>query len=76
MSTCRSCGRPIRWARTTKAKRIPIDLAPVDDGNVTLSDDRDPIATVHPPGQAPLDAGPRYVSHFATCPDADRHRKR
>jgi hypothetical protein len=83
VSTCRSCGAEIVWAFTPEGHRMPVDAEPVDGGNVVLS----PASS---PGQAPTatvvgrrvqaslfgDDGPRYVSHFATCPNADRHRRR
>lgn len=33
---CRSCGSPIFFGLTTKGRRMPIDPAPVEDGNVVL----------------------------------------
>jgi hypothetical protein len=72
-TTCRSCKQPIRWAVTEKGHRMPVDPAPRADGNVTLTaqgPDEPPLARVGQGGN-----GPRYVSHFATCPDAPRHRR-
>lgn len=78
MSACRSCGAPVRWVITSRGKRMPLDAEPVDDGNVVLdmSDRNDPVAIVVPPEQILVEDGPRYVSHFATCPNADQHRRR
>lgn len=79
---CRSCAAPIAWAVTVKGRRMPLDRDPVADGNVTVDGPLDgpspPMATVHPAGQVPLDDGDgaRYVSHFATCPNAGQHRRR
>jgi hypothetical protein len=70
---CRSCGAAIIWTRTEADKRMPIDTEPVDRGNLILKRGHG--------GQywaivAADDTGPpRYVSHFATCPDADQHRR-
>jgi len=75
-TTCGSCPAPIIWARTPAGKRMPVDAEPTPDGNVTLvpplesydsplavvSSERDPSST-------------RYTSHFATCPNADSHRR-
>jgi len=68
---CRSCGAPIRWAITAaNGKSIPLDRDPVDGGNVILVE-----------GVAYMNANPdlftdaRYVSHFATCPEANRWRQ-
>lgn len=54
---------------------MPIDAEPVDNGNITLT--RDGCCIVH--GGTMFDnppAGRRYVSHFATCPNARSHRKK
>lgn len=69
---CRSCGAPIRWARTAAGKHIPLDATPTPDGNVLLTEDG--VATVvgglhvWPPDAL------RWTAHFATCPNADEHR--
>ena len=67
-STCRSCGAPIDWAVTAAGKRMPLDVERRDDGNVTF--DPDGTARVVPVGK-----GSR-VSHFATCPNAQSHRRK
>ena len=72
MNECRSCGAPIRWARTEKGKRIPLDVEPVGNlprGAFTLAVEGDDLLakSVFPASY--------YVSHFATCPCADEHRK-
>lgn len=76
---CRSCRAPIRWAFTEKGKRIPLDLEPYqgDDPRglfVLRSGERGPVAVA-----APADAfadEPHYRTHFVTCPNATRHRRR
>lgn len=71
MSACSTCGAPIWWAVTEAGKGIPIDAEPRPDGNMVLGD-----KGMRP--HLPLfddDAMPRYVSHFATCPQADQHRR-
>lgn len=89
---CRSCGSPIWFGLTVKNKRMPMDLAPVEDGNVIVDQDMkllDRVASAYagapPPdgcrvrvltkGEAVDPDVPRYSSHFATCPKADRHRR-
>lgn len=71
MSTCKSCGAPVTWVLTTKGKRMPLDAVPVATGNVTVEDG---YATVHAAIGLFVAPGPRYVSHFATCPQANQHR--
>lgn len=83
MSACRSCGAPVVWAVTVDGRRMPVDRDPVDGGNVLLAPSVEPggsptATVVGKRVQETLfgDNGPRYVSHFATCPDANRHRRR
>jgi hypothetical protein len=69
MSTCKSCGAKIIWARTAGDRRMPVEhYGP--GGNIHLADDPDggmPVATVDRHGQ--------YMSHFVTCPNAKEHRR-
>jgi hypothetical protein len=62
---------------------MPVDPDPVPDGNLVLtpggaaiSSHDVPLAAVVDPAQPTLDDPPRYRSHFATCPNADQHRRR
>lgn len=75
---CSSCRAPIFWATTWHGNRIPVDFEPVENGNLelTVSDDPavPPIAFVLDKDELPL-TPTRYVSHFATCPNAAAHRK-
>lgn len=79
---CRSCRAEIVWATTEQGKSMPVDLAPVDHGNVYYIDQgamprvrvlADPQPTLEE--DADSADGLRYVSHFATCPQADGWRK-
>ena len=71
MSTCRGCGAEIKWAKTVKGKAIPLALDPHPDGNVELVNG---IAYVK--GQSDNPADVRHMPHHATCPAANRFRKR
>lgn len=65
---CRSCGAAVRWV----GKAI-LDASPVEGGNIEI------VGTTvrYASKERPLfDAGPRYVSHFATCPQAKAWRKK
>lgn len=77
MSACRSCGAPIIWARTPSGRTIPIDRQPTDDGNVRVTYDghKAHAQVVGKPDLFTADE-PRHTSHFATCPNADQHRKK
>ena len=77
MSACRSCGAEIRWEVTSAGKRIPLDPRPSPKGNVYLEPGA-PTVTVfgklHADARSAM-AGRLYLSHFATCPNADSHRR-
>ena len=80
-ATCRGCGAPIVWIRTTGGKSMPCDAEPVlykerkgaagkivtPNGEV-LSCDLDVE-----PGEA---TGVGYISHFVTCPQAKQFRRK
>lgn len=71
-SPCRGCGKPIIWIAEEKTgKKIPLDPRP-PVYEVTESFDareKNEPANRITFGRRNLKA---YVSHFATCPDADR----
>lgn len=84
---CRSCAAPIVWVMTLSGKRMPVDAAPVGDGNVVIAMG-DPKA--NPPtffgiqlsgltelarAEAVKAGVPLRKSHFATCPNAEAHRR-
>lgn len=73
---CGSCHSEIEWATSEAGRAIPIDAQPVDDGNLAV---RRVGNELHSRVVKPDDElGPdekRGVSHFATCPNANQHRK-
>jgi hypothetical protein len=75
LSKCRSCGQPIMWCKTAATGTLmPLDARPVENGNVII---KDGLAHVLK-GELfeEMADGPRFISHFATCPDHAKHRKR
>lgn len=78
MSTCRSCGHPVIWTATPAGHRMPIDAAPVDDGNLHLDQTTNPptVTVVNTLQHDPGCGRRHYTSHFATCLDANEWRKR
>jgi hypothetical protein len=65
------------WVVTDKGRRMPLDPEPVRDGNVVFTgeyDDDVPRVRYLHRDEAP--DVPTYKSHFATCPNADAHRRR
>lgn len=75
---CRSCGRPIVWARTSAGKSMPLDPEPTDRGTlvVALTEDILHAAVVKGPQRDGMRAAhkPLYLPHFTTCPHADTWR--
>lgn len=79
---CRTCGAEIIWIRTLAGKKMPCDAM----ADIVV---KDPAAkgiyvdfsglTFHARKAEPTDTNaPRqyaWTSHFATCPQADQHRK-
>lgn len=81
MSECRSCGAEIEWVVVSKSgKNMPIDVIPTDTGNIAKLPTTD-AATGNKLVEYVMQGGmlgdhrELYVSHFATCPNADQHRK-
>jgi hypothetical protein len=73
-STCATCRARIVYAWTNLGMRLPVDPYPVPGGNLDVAADGQHGSLL----ARYVDADPdvvRYVSHFATCPDADRHRR-
>lgn len=71
-SRCSSCDAPVIWAKTPDGKWHPL--------NKTRRQTIARLAKLKPGERAdtPLQISEfvsGYVSHFATCPNADRHRK-
>ena len=78
---CRSCRAPIIWAVLPSGRRIPLDSVPERGGNIRLESigpgtDRAAVV-LHAPDLPAAWASEEllYRSHFATCPDAARHRR-
>ena len=77
-TTCRSCGAPIVFITSTKGRRVPCDAQAVKFRRFLGGPDK----VVTPNGEVLTgkisedgnETG--YISHFATCPNANAHRKR
>jgi hypothetical protein len=87
---CSSCNASILWAQlldengqrikhpeTGRMKSIPVDFQPDPDGNVVLfhRDGEGIVARVLKKGEAPPAGARLRKSHFATCPNANQHRR-
>lgn len=81
---CRSCNAEIVWAITEKGKHMPVDKDPSRKGNIMLvwrTNDEKPLAIYLNEAQidafkGSLQAHRMHLSHFSTCKDADKWRKR
>ena len=69
---CSTCGARMVWVVTDKGKRMPLDPEPTADGNVVRTGEQ----TVRYLTAGEAWTGLRFTSHFATCPDAAKHRRR
>jgi hypothetical protein len=77
LDACRSCGAPIVWATTPDGKSMPVDGPLTHGGNVVLSiDDHGKVSAVVLDQESLFGDGPRHLSHFATCLDAESWRTR
>lgn len=81
MSTCKSCGAEIKWIKLKSGKFNPVDpckrLIIKDEGTeaVLVTDDGEVITGTYADYEHGANAS-GYVSHFATCPQAQSFRKR
>lgn len=75
---CRSCNALILWTITENDKPMPVDFAPNPSGTVALAVDVDERGRrVWRSRVVQLDdPSVRRKSHFSTCPDASKHRKK
>lgn len=80
LGTCRSCRASVRWAVMRESgKRMPLDLAPRPEGNVVFPWGFDqPAITTQQGAKAgiPVEGLNTFQSHYATCPQGDRWRKK
>lgn len=83
LATCKGCGAKILWVKTAEGNNMPCDpeLISVDDcdvGTVLVTVDGDVLKVTSQSVVSGEDCQPAegYVSHFATCPEAEKFRKR
>lgn len=75
---CRSCKKPVIWAKTERGKAMPVDAEPSTDGTVSLRWGHDGSTVLASVPSRHLAFGRRDLrkSHFATCKDAGTWRRR
>lgn len=76
---CEACFARLVWAVTERGQRMPVDANQDITGNLVLCFEVDQLG--RPTSAqlvviAPADyVGPRWLSHFATCPKATLYRR-
>lgn len=80
-STCRGCGRPIVWIQTSAGKSMPCNTVPVPywakpkaAGKVITQNGE--VISCELKGDLSKATGLGYVSHFSTCPQASKFKKK
>lgn len=73
MANCKSCGEPVAWVTMQSGKKMPLDPLPQEDGNIEIVG---ATGRVVPRSEAERREGMLYRSHYASCPDASKHRRR
>jgi hypothetical protein len=82
MANCRACGKEICWLRLSPTDRNPnpkvnpIDAAPHPEGNLVIDRGLElyRFATGNEKELQKFHGKKLYISHFQTCPNADRFR--
>ncbi len=74
-ATCRSCGAGIVWAKTKSGKLCPFDLTLSPEGKWGIDDRQTPPLAEKIEAHIGVST-PGFTSHFATCPDALKWRRR
>lgn len=74
-ATCGSCRAQIRWFKTPAGRSMPVDVEPSEAGTIVIEEG---IAVVSPAkAMGARNAGEdTYMPHWATCPNANEHRKK
>ena len=70
--TCRSCGAPIVWGITKNGRLVPMD--PPENRYVFKNEDAREDERGR--GRGHYEIEKTWLSHFATCPDRDQHRRK
>lgn len=77
MSVCRSCNQPIEWIKLESGKFQPVDLDYLEatdckTGDVLVTDSGKVLKFTDENKHTGMKG---RISHFATCPDANKWRK-
>lgn len=72
-STCKSCKGEIIWGVTEAGKNMPVDAATVTEGTRYATVQNGETTYLQ---RVTAEGVPGHLSHFATCPNANQHRRR
>lgn len=80
-SRCKGCGRKIKWVKTAAGKNMPVDIEainimPSKTGHVVVITLSGNVVRGNLVMSGTPNAVMGYTSHFSTCPDAEKFRKR
>lgn len=80
MARCKSCGAEIIWIKTTSGKAMPCNAKEVvywenKDGKANIVRPNGEVVRADLDGEEGKESGIGYISHFATCPNANVHRR-
>ena len=77
---CKSCGAPIVFIRTDSGASIPCNAEhvpywQVKGGSKKIVTKKGEVLSAELEGLPGMETGLGYITHFATCPDAEKFRK-
>ena len=76
MAKCRGCGREIIWINKIPCDPEQIIYRAEKKGNLRVVTPNGEVKSAILSDNPETATGIGYISHFATCPDADRFRRR
>lgn len=75
MPNCKSCSARLWWVRSASTgKMMPLDSKPDPRGNISVEDGQAHVLTGDVLNHYRDHRQPLYLNHFASCPNAARHR--
>ena len=74
---CRSCNARIIWTKGSTGRANPVDAEPSEKGNIQILAEGTAVYLKADEAEAARQRGEKlHLSHFATCPNAAKHRKK